>query len=75
MGRYLLRELKRAVTRLAIAFGLFGLVSRIPWPAETGHWIGVGAFALLAVTVLVTCGTFLYDTLFFDRYWRQMDGR
>ncbi len=75
MRRYLLRELTRALARLAVAFGLFGLVSRIPWPAETVQWIGIGTFVLLAVAVLVTCGTFLYDTLFFDRYWRQMDSR
>ena len=64
MKRYLLVEVPRALLRLALAFGLYGIVTAIPWPQETGHWIGVTAFALLAASIVVICGKLLYDTLY-----------
>lgn len=75
MQRFLIAELRRAVLRLAVAFGLFGLISRIPWPAEMGRWMGLAAFATLAAVVIVISGTLLYNTLFYDHYWRKVDTR
>ena len=64
VGRYLLSELSRTGLRLVVAFGLFGLVSRVPWPPQTAHWIGLASFAGLAAAVLVICGTLLYNTFY-----------
>jgi hypothetical protein len=75
MARFLLREVPRVAVRLVVAFALFGLVGTIPWPAAAGSWIATASFASLAATVLVLCGKLLYDTLFYDRYWRQIDSR
>lgn len=75
MGRYLLRELPRAVLRLAGAIGLIGVISRVPWPADAGRWIALLSFAALAATTLIVCGSLLYNTLFYDHYWRKADTR
>jgi len=64
MGRYLLREVPRAVLRLAVAFGLFGVISRVPWPADAGRGIALLSFAALAATTLIICGTLLYNTFY-----------
>jgi hypothetical protein len=73
--RYVAAELQRVVVRLAGAFIIYAALTRLPWPADLSGAIAVGAAALLATSVLIVCGTFLYNTLFFDRYWRQADGR
>ena len=75
MLRYVLDELPRVLVRLASAMLVYEALVRIPWPGTLGHWITLAAAALLAATFLVVCGKFLYDTLFYDHYWRQVDSR
>ena len=75
MGRFLVAELPRVAVRLALALIVYRLIELVPWPGELAHWIASGAVAALATAVLLICGKLLYDTLFFDRYWRQMDSR
>ena len=75
MGRFLAREVPRVVVRLALALAVYGLAGLMPWPERLAHWIGVGAFAALATAILLICGKLLYDTLYFDHYWRQVDSR
>ena len=72
-------ELRRAKSRAglllvaAAALALYGIASRLPWPADSGHRIGVAAFAFLAGAIIVICGKFLYDTLFLPQ--NQYPGR
>jgi len=73
--RYLLAELPRVLVRLGGALMVYGLLTRAPWPADVARWVALGAAALLVAAFLIICGTFLYNTLFFDRYWRQVDSR
>jgi hypothetical protein len=73
--RFLLAEVGRSVIRLAVAFGLFGLISRVPWPAETAQMVGVVSFGLFAASIIVVFGKLLYDTLFYDHYWRKFDSK
>ena len=75
MWRFLLAELPRLLARLALAFIGYWAVTLVPWPGELGPWVGIGASAVLVFVLLVLCGKFLYDTLFYERYWRQMDSR
>jgi len=75
VGRFLATELPRAVLRVAAALVLYGLITSVPWPGEAARWIGPAAFAALATTCLLVCGTLLYNTLFFERHWRQVDSR
>ncbi|MGH2352630.1 MAG: hypothetical protein ACRDJN_13570 [Chloroflexota bacterium] len=75
MARFLVAELPRVVVRLAAALAVYGLIGYVPWPPGLAHWIGVSAFAALAATILLICGKLLYDTLFYDHYWRQIDSR
>ena len=63
------------VLPLGLALIAYDLLLRVPWPGEVAHWMAMGAAGLLTAGVLIICGKFLYDTLFFDRYWRQMDSR
>ena len=75
MLRYLGAELPRVLVRLAIALLVYDLLLRVPWPPEAAHWIALCAAGLLTASVLIICGKFLYDTLFYDHYWRQVDSR
>ena len=75
MMRAFAAELPRLLVRLALALILYDLALRVPWPAEMAQWVALGAAGLLTATILIIFGKFLYDTLFFDRYWRQMDNR
>ena len=75
MARYLLRELPKTALRLAAAVTLFALVTQLPLPAMVGKWIGIAAAAVLAAVILMICGSLLYNTLFYERYWRQADSR
>ncbi len=75
MRRYLLAECRRVLVRVAGALLVYGLLTRAPWPTDLAYWIALGAAALLVVALLIICGTFLYNTFFFDRYWRQVDSR
>ena len=75
MGRYLKRELPRVFVRLVVAIGLYSLVGAAPWPENLAQWAGIGAFAFLSLAIILICGTFLYNTLFYDHYWRQTDSR
>ncbi|MGI8424234.1 MAG: hypothetical protein ACR2NO_09030 [Chloroflexota bacterium] len=75
MLRYVLRELSKTVLRLLVAMLLFGTVTQVRWPAHAGHLIGMIASAVFAAVVLMICGSLLYNTLYYDRYWRQVDNR
>ena len=75
MGRYLLRELPRTLLRLLVAVLLFGTVTQVRWPSQIGHTVSLLAGALFAAVVLMICGALLYNTLYYERYWRQMDNR
>ena len=75
MARYLLRELPKTLARLAIAVALFGTVTQIQWPRLIGPWVILFAGAGLAASLLIICGSLLYNTLFYERYWRQADNR
>lgn len=75
MGRFLATEVPRAVLRVAAALVIYGLITAIPWPADIARWIAPGAFAALATACLLICGTLLYNTLFFERHWRNVDTR
>lgn len=75
MWRFLRAAIPRTLLRLGVAFGLYGLVGAIPWPPETAQWIAVLSFAALAASVITICGKLLFDTLFYERYWRQVDSR
>jgi hypothetical protein len=75
MKRFLLREIPRTLLRLVLAFSLFGLISRVPWSPELAHWVSILCFAGLAASVIVICGALLYNTLFYDHYWRSTDSR
>lgn len=75
MARYLLRELPKTAFRLAAAVLLFGAVTQVQWPGLIGRWIGLFAGAAFAASLLIICGSLLYNTLFYERYWRQVDNR
>jgi hypothetical protein len=75
MARYLFRELPKTVLRLAIAVTLFFVVTQLPLPTLVGRWIGIVAAATLAAVILMICGSLLYNTLFYERYWRRVDTR
>jgi hypothetical protein len=68
-------ELRRALVRFLVAFGLFGFVSQLPWPAQAAQWIALVTGGACAVIFLIICGTLLYNTLFYDHYWRSIDSR
>jgi len=75
MLRFLSTELPRVLVRLALAALGYVLVVRVPWPPEAAYWVSMAAAGLLVLVVLIIGGTFLYDTLFYDRYWRSVDSR
>ncbi len=69
------RHLARLVIRLAVVGVLFVVVTFLPRPAGLSLWMGPAAAAALVLVVLILVGSTLYDTLFFDRYWRVIDGK
>ncbi|MAG37593.1 MAG: hypothetical protein CL878_15270 [Dehalococcoidia bacterium] len=73
--RRLYRRLARLVVRLAVIALLFFVVTFLPRPAGLSLWMGPLAGAVLVIVVLILVGSTLYDTLFFDRYWRAIDGK
>ena len=75
VGRYLLHELPKTLLRLLVAIVLFATVTQVRWPALLGHWVSLLAGALFAAAVLMICGSLLYNTLYYERYWRQSDSR
>ncbi len=75
LRRYLAAELPRVLVRLAVAFIAYDLLLHVPWPEAAARWIALAAAGLLTAGVLITCGKFLYDTLFYDHFWRQVDSR
>jgi hypothetical protein len=75
VSRYLLAEATRALLRLSAVLVLYGLLTAIPWPPGLARWVGVSAGAGLAAGCLIVVGVALYNTLFFDRHWRQVDTR
>lgn len=66
-------EVPRAILRLAGALAVYAALRAAPWPSGLTHWVALGASAALATTILIICGTLLYDTLFYERHWRQVD--
>ena len=75
VGRYLLHELPKTLLRLLVSVVLFATVTQVRWPALLGHWVSLLAGALFAAAVLMICGSLLYNTLYYERYWRQSDSR
>ena len=75
MGRYLLREVPKAALRLVVAMVLFGVFTQVRWPAQVNQWVTVLGGAFFAATILIICGSLLYNTLYYERYWRQSDSR
>ena len=75
MGHYLLRELPRTTARLLVAIALFILVTHVRWPGQVGHTVSMVAGALLGAAILMICGSLLYNTLYYERYWRKVDSR
>ena len=73
------RSLYRLLARLAIRVGLvvvlYFIVTFLPRPAGLSLWMGPVAAAVLVLAVLFLVGSVLYDTLFFDRYWRVVDSK
>ncbi len=78
-GKELQRHRYRLLARLAIRMGLvvviYFIVTFLPRPAGLSLWMGPAAAAVLVVAVLILVGSVLYDTLFFDRYWRVVDSK
>jgi hypothetical protein len=75
VGRYLLREVPKAGLRLLVGVALFVLVTHLRWPAQLSATITLAAGALLGAAVLMICGSLLYNTLYYERYWRKVDTR
>ena len=75
VGRYLLRELPKAGLRLLVGVVLFIAITHVRWPAHVGNTVTLAAGALLGAAVLMICGSLLYNTLYYARYWRQADNR
>ncbi|HET7771109.1 MAG TPA: hypothetical protein VFN74_20225 [Chloroflexota bacterium] len=75
MGRYLLRELPKTALRLLVGVTLFIVVTHVRWPAQIGPTVSLAAGALLGAAILMICGSLLFNTLYYDRYWRNVDSR
>ena len=73
--RHLYRLLGRLAIRLALVVVLYFIVTFLPRPAGLSLWMGPVAAAVLVIAVLILVGSVLYDTLFFDRYWRAVDSK
>ncbi|MDE2993281.1 MAG: hypothetical protein OXU67_05305 [Chloroflexota bacterium] len=73
--RYLYRLLGRLAIRVALVVVLYFIVTFLPRPASLSLWMGPVAAAVLVLAVLMLVGSVLYDTLFFDRYWRAVDSK
>ena len=54
---------------------IYFIVTFLPRPAGLSLWMGPVAAAVLVLAVLILVGSVLYDTLFFDRYWRVVDSK
>jgi len=75
VGRYLLRELPKAALRLLVGIALFIAVTHVRWPVHVGNSVSLAAGALLGAAALIICGSLLFNTLYYERYWRQADNR
>ena len=75
MGRYLLRELPKTILRLFVGIALFIVVTHFRWPAQIGATVSLAAGALLGAAILMICGSLLFNTLYYERYWRNVDSR
>ena len=69
------RLIARLVIRLALVGALFFIITFLPRPAGLSLWMGPAGAAALVIVVLILVGSTLYDTLFYDRYWRVVDGK
>jgi hypothetical protein len=75
MPRFLAHELPRVLLRLLAAVGIYVLIGAVRWPAGLAPLAATAGVGLLAGAILVICGKFLFDTLYYDHYWRQLDSR
>ena len=75
MGRYLAREIPRLLIRLGLAFTVYGLIGAVRWPEQVSAWVATLSFGGLAAAIIVLSGKLLYDTLFYERFWRSVDSR
>ena len=73
--RHLYRLLGRLAIRLALVVVIYFIVTFLPRPAGLSLWMGPVAAGGLVLAVLILVGSALYDTLFFDRYWRAVDSK
>lgn len=73
--RQLYRLLARLGIRLALVVVIYFVITFLPRPAGLSLWMGPVAAAILVLAVLILVGSVLYDTLFFDRYWRVVDSK
>ncbi len=73
--RYLYRLLARLAIRVGLVVVIYFIVTFLPRPAGLSLWMGPVAAAVLVIAVLMLVGSVLYDTLFFDRYWRAVDSK
>ena len=73
--RYLYRLFGRLVIRLALVGVIYFIITFLPRPAGLSLWMGPAGAAALVIVVLILVGSTLYDTLFYDRYWRVVDGK
>ena len=60
---------------MAVGIAVFILVTHVRWPAQLSNTVSLIAGALLGAAVLIIFGSLLYNTLYFERYWRNVDSR
>ena len=73
--RHLYRLFGRLAIRLALVGVIYFIITFLPRPAGLSLWMGPAGAAALVIVVLILVGSTLYDTLFYDRYWRVMDSK
>ena len=73
--RHRYRLLARFAIRVGLVVVLYFIVTFLPRPAGLSLWMGPVVAAVLVIAVLILVGSVLYDTLFFDRYWRVVDSK
>lgn len=76
-GRGQQNSIQRLLTRLAVRLTVIGCIffvlNFLPRPSGLSLWMGPLAAGVLVLVLLILVGSTLYDTLFFDRFWRVID--